>query len=155
MTFLGPTPVTWLTIEELCKPVKLLSTWIYVMMGVAILGFGPDGSSQRPGPPAGGLQPSPDSPNCVSSQSSNPRYRIAPWDMGVNRRRVEAIRQMMATHCRSRLSAAGVSGPMLSARGTYKSSHNSPYVVIPAEAGIQWLSGCRIKSGMTVLFRGS
>jgi hypothetical protein len=26
------------------------------------------------------------------------------------------------------------------------------YVVIPAEAGIQWLSGCRIMSGMTVLF---
>jgi hypothetical protein len=27
------------------------------------------------------------------------------------------------------------------------------HIFIPAEAGIQWLSGCRIKSGMTVRFR--
>jgi hypothetical protein len=31
-----------------------------------------------------------------------------------------------------------------------QSSHNSLYVVIPAKAGIQSGSGCRIKSGMTV-----
>ena len=138
------------------------------MTGTVILGFGPGGSGQRPGPPAGRLQPCPDSPNCVSSKSSDPRHRIAPiaytgsgaegkqrlvevirslprtrilsnegpylyvafvsavfrfaddveflvdeaqkvihvrsasrvgyWDLGVNRRRVEAIRQMMATH---------------------------------------------------------
>jgi len=72
------------------------------MTGAAIPGFGPGGSGQRRGPPAGGLQPCPDSPNCVSSKSSDPRHRIAPWDMGVNRRRVETIREMMATDLKLR-----------------------------------------------------
>jgi len=35
----------------------------------------------------------------------------------------------------------------------YSPFHNCPYVVIPAEAGIQRRSGCRITSGMTGLFR--
>jgi len=48
------------------------------MTGTVILGFGPGGFGQRPGPPAGRLQPCPDSPNCVCSKSSDPRHRIAP-----------------------------------------------------------------------------
>jgi hypothetical protein len=32
-------------------------------------------------------------------------------------------------------------------------SRKTPFFVIPAKAGIQCFSGCRIKSGMTILFR--
>jgi uncharacterized protein (DUF1499 family) len=58
--------------------VKLLSTWMIVMTGAAVLGSGAACSGQRPTATADRLKPCPDSPNCVSSLSSDPRHRVAP-----------------------------------------------------------------------------
>jgi uncharacterized protein (DUF1499 family) len=56
----------------------MTSTWITLMAAVALMGTGAGCSGQRPGPSAGRLKPCPDSPNCVSSLSSDPRHRVAP-----------------------------------------------------------------------------
>lgn len=55
---------------------KMVPTWMTLMTAAAILGAGCSG--QRSGPPAGRLKPCPDSPNCVSSMSSDPQHRVAP-----------------------------------------------------------------------------
>jgi uncharacterized protein (DUF1499 family) len=57
---------------------KMVSTWMILMTGAAVLGSGAGCSGQRSGPPADILNPCPDSPNCVSSLSSDPRHRVAP-----------------------------------------------------------------------------
>ena len=57
---------------------KLLSTWVIVMTGAAVLGSGAACSGKRPTAAADRLKPCPDSPNCVASLSSDPRHRVAP-----------------------------------------------------------------------------
>lgn len=46
---------------------------IWLMAGAAVHGFGGSGSAQGPE-----FKPCPDSPNCVSSLSSDPRHAVAP-----------------------------------------------------------------------------
>jgi uncharacterized protein (DUF1499 family) len=57
---------------------KMGSNWITLVAAAAILSAGAGCSGQRSAPPAGRLKPCPDSPNCVSSLSSDPRHRVAP-----------------------------------------------------------------------------
>jgi uncharacterized protein (DUF1499 family) len=54
------------------------STWIWLLTGAAILGFGPGASAARQGLATAGLKPCPDSPNCVSSLDADPRRRVEP-----------------------------------------------------------------------------
>jgi uncharacterized protein (DUF1499 family) len=56
---------------------KIAPTWMILLTGAAILGSGAACSGQRPAPTGGRLKPCPDSPNCVSSMSSDPRHRVA------------------------------------------------------------------------------
>jgi uncharacterized protein (DUF1499 family) len=52
--------------------------WIWLLTGAAVLGFGAGCSGQHPQATPGKIEPCPDSPNCVSSQSAEPRHRIDP-----------------------------------------------------------------------------
>lgn len=57
---------------------KMVSTWMTLMAAAAMLGAGAGCSGLRPAPTGDRLEPCPDSPNCVSSLSSDPRHRVAP-----------------------------------------------------------------------------
>lgn len=57
---------------------KSVSTWMILMAGAAILGSGAACSGRRSGPSTDILSPCTDSPNCVSSLSSDPRHKVAP-----------------------------------------------------------------------------
>jgi uncharacterized protein (DUF1499 family) len=86
--------------------VKLLSTWMIIMTGAAVLGSGAACSGQRPTSTGGRLQPCPDSPNCVSSLSSDPRHRVAPIvytgsSAEARERLLGVIRSMPRAHIRS------------------------------------------------------
>lgn len=54
------------------------STWIWLLTGAAILGFGFGGTEHRQESTAAGLTPCPDSPNCVSSLATDPGHRVEP-----------------------------------------------------------------------------
>jgi len=86
--------------------VKLLSTWMIVMTGAAVLGSGAACSGQRPTAAADRLKPCPDSPNCASSLSSDPRHRVAPIvytgsPAGARERLLGVIRSMPRARIRS------------------------------------------------------
>jgi len=57
---------------------KSVSAWMILMTGAAILGSGAGCSGQRSSPSTDIPSPCPDSPNCVSSSSSDPRHKVAP-----------------------------------------------------------------------------
>jgi uncharacterized protein (DUF1499 family) len=85
---------------------KMVSTWMIIMTGAAVLGSGAAGSGQRPPATGDRLKPCPDSPNCVSSLSSDPRHRVAPMAFtgspaGARERLWGVIRSMPRARIRS------------------------------------------------------
>ena len=86
--------------------IYMLSTWMIVMTGAAVLGSGAACSGQRRGEAADRLKPCPDSPNCGSSLSSDPRHRVAPIvhtnsSAGARERLLGVIRSMPRARIRS------------------------------------------------------
>ena len=76
------------------------------MTGAAVLGSGAACSGQRPTAAADRLKPCPDSPNCASSLSSDPRHRVAPIvytgsPAGARERLLGVIRSMPRARIRS------------------------------------------------------
>lgn len=56
--------------------------YLFLMAGVAVNGVGGSGSTREPNLASVRLKPCPDSPNCVSSLSSDPRQAVEPIAFG-------------------------------------------------------------------------
>lgn len=82
------------------KKFKIL---LWIMAGAAVHGFGGSGSADSPDFTPARLKPCPDSPNCVSSLSADPRHAVAPITFSgsmpeARRNLLKVIRAMPRAH---------------------------------------------------------
>ncbi len=82
------------------KKFKIL---LWIMAGAAVHGFGGSSSAESPDFTPARLKPCPDSPNCVSSLSADPRHAVAPIAFSgslseARRNLVNVIRAMPRAH---------------------------------------------------------